>query len=69
MVPGIRVRLASAFTTDDPRFRGVYLLFAQAEDHGMARRLPDLLVSHGAKTGDTDSPKGLCNLAALLANT
>jgi hypothetical protein len=37
---------------EDPRFRGVYLLFAQAEDREMARRLRDLLVSHGARTGD-----------------
>ena len=37
---------------DDPRFRGVYLLFAQATDRETARRLRDLLVSRGAKTGD-----------------
>ena len=37
---------------DDPRFRGVYLLFAQAEDRKIARRLRDLLVSHAARTGD-----------------
>jgi hypothetical protein len=34
---------------DDPRFRGVYLLFAQAADRDTARRLRDLLVSRGAR--------------------
>ena len=37
---------------DDPRFRGVYLLFAQAADRDTARRLRDLLVSQSARTGD-----------------
>jgi hypothetical protein len=37
---------------DDPRFRGVYLLFAQAADRDFAQRLRDRLVSHAAQTGD-----------------
>ena len=37
---------------DDPRFRGVYLLFAQAADREFARRLRDRLVSRAARTGD-----------------
>jgi hypothetical protein len=37
---------------NDPRFRGIYLLFAQAADRKQARRIRDLLVSRGAKTGD-----------------
>jgi hypothetical protein len=45
--PAVQIELL-----DDPRFRGVYLLFAQAEDRKMARLLRDLLVSHAASTGD-----------------
>ena len=37
---------------DDPRFRGVYLRFAQAADRDHARRIYRLLVSRAAKTGD-----------------
>jgi hypothetical protein len=37
---------------DDPRFRGVYLLFAQGADRELARRIRDRLVSHAATTGD-----------------
>lgn len=37
---------------DDPRFRGVYLLFAQAADREVGRKLRDLLVSRAAQTGD-----------------
>jgi HEAT repeat protein len=37
---------------DDPRFRGVYLLFAQVADRALARRIRDRLVSRAAKTGD-----------------
>ena len=37
---------------DDPRFRGVYLLFAQDVDRELARRIRDRLVSHAARTGD-----------------
>jgi hypothetical protein len=37
---------------DDPRFRGVYLLFAQAADRDQARGLRDLLVSRAANIGD-----------------
>jgi HEAT repeat protein len=37
---------------DDPRFRGVYLIFAQAADRDFARCLRDRLVSHAAQTGD-----------------
>ena len=37
---------------NDPRFRGVYLLFAQDADRLLARRIRDLLVSRAARTGD-----------------
>ncbi len=37
---------------DDPRFRGVYLLFAQTADRTRARQIRDLLVSRAAKTRD-----------------
>ena len=37
---------------DDPRFRGVYLLFAQAADRLQAQLIRDLLVSRAARTGD-----------------
>ncbi len=37
---------------EDPRFRGVCLLFAQAADRKQARRILRLLVSHAAKTSD-----------------
>jgi hypothetical protein len=37
---------------DDPRFRGVYLLYAQDEDQDTARGLRDLLVSRAAQTRD-----------------
>jgi hypothetical protein len=37
---------------DDPRFRGVYLLFAQAADRSLARGIRDRLVSRAARTGD-----------------
>ncbi len=37
---------------DDPRFRGVYLLFAQGADRDLARRIRDRVVSRAARTGD-----------------
>jgi hypothetical protein len=37
---------------DDPRFRGLYLLFAQGADRELARRIRDRLVSRAAKTGN-----------------
>lgn len=37
---------------DDPRFRGVYLLFAQSADVLTARRLRDLVVHRAAETQD-----------------
>ncbi len=37
---------------DDPRFRGVSLLFAQHADRALAQRIRDRLVSCAAKTGD-----------------
>jgi ribosomal protein L17 len=37
---------------NDPRFRGIYLLFAQIADRALARRLRDLLVSRAAQTGE-----------------
>ena len=37
---------------DDPRFRGVYLLFAQAADRDQAQLIYRLLVSRAAHTGD-----------------
>jgi hypothetical protein len=37
---------------DDPRFRGVYLLFAQAADRERAQQIRDLLVNRAAETRD-----------------
>ena len=37
---------------DDPRFRGVYLLFAQAADRKQAQQIRDLLVRHAANSHD-----------------
>jgi hypothetical protein len=37
---------------DDPKFRGVYLLFAQTAELKVARRLRDFVVTRAAETRD-----------------